>query len=215
MAPVDLDRDPARDAAQQELDKLIYPKPSLTDRLVAWVDELLYRLTAGAAQVPGGWVTIAVLVLLGVVALVVAARIARNAMRTAAGSEDVLFGDAVLSAAEHRAVAERHAADGDWAAAVRHRVRAVARRLEENGVLDPVAGRTATELAATAGAQLPAIAERLSAAATAFNDVTYGQRPASADQYAFVAALDDDLADAKPAPAGVSSGTQQPWAPVR
>lgn len=215
MAPVDLDRDSARDAAQQELDKLIYPKPSLTDRLVAWVDELLYRLASGAAQVPGGWVTVAVLVLLTVVALTVAIRVARNAMRTAPDSAAVLFGDVVLSAAEHRAIAEQHAADGDWSAAVRHRVRAVARRLEENGVLDPVAGRTATELAATAGAQLPALAQRLGAAATAFNDVTYGQRPASADQYAFVATLDDDLADVKPAPAGVSSGTQQPWAPVR
>lgn len=215
MAPVDIDRDPARDAAQQELDKLIYPKPSLTERLLAWVDELLYRLAAGAAQVPGGWVTVAVLVLLAVVALVVATRVARRAMRSSAGSEDALFGDAVLSAAEHRAVAERHAADGDWPAAIRHRVRALARRLEENGVLDPVAGRTATELAATAGALLPAMTERLDTAASAFNDVTYGQRPGTAEQYALVAALDDDLADAKPTSAGASSEALSPWAPVR
>ncbi|MGE2736515.1 DUF4129 domain-containing protein [Mycolicibacterium vaccae] len=215
MAPVDLDRDAARDAAQQELDKLIYPRPSLTERLLSWFDELLYRLTAGAAQLPGGWVTVAVLVLLVVAAILVAVRVARRAMGTDRSTEEVLFGDAVLSAAEHRAIAEQHAADGDWSAAVRHRVRAVARRLEEHGVLDPVAGRTATELAATAGALLPQMAQRLSSAATAFNDVTYGQRPGTPEQYSMISALDDDLADAKPAAVGTASEAREPWAPVR
>lgn len=215
MAPVDLDRDGARDAAQQELDRQIYPKPSLTDRIFAWFDELLYRLAAGAAEVPGGWVTVAVLVLLAAVAITVAVRVARRAMRTDRSAEDALFGDAVLSAAEHRAIAERHAADGDWSAAVRHRVRAVARQLEENGLLDPVPGRTATELASATGALLPQMSDRFGSAATAFNDVTYGQRPGSADQYAMIAALDDDLAGAKVTTSGASSDAPQPWAPVR
>ncbi|MGE2834086.1 DUF4129 domain-containing protein [Mycobacterium sp. SMC-4] len=215
MAPVDLDRDDARDAAQQELDKLIYPKPSLTDRLLAWFDELLYRLAAGAADIPGGWVTVVVLVLLAVVAVAVAIRVARRAMGTERSSEVTLFGDAVLSAAEHRAIAERHAAEKDWSAAVRHRVRAVARRLEENGVLEPNPGRTATELASAAGVLLPPMSDRFIAAARAFNDITYGQRPGSSDQYAMVAALDDDLAGAKVSAPGASPDAPQPWAPVR
>lgn len=215
MDPVDLDRDAARDAAQQELGKLIYPRPSLTEQLLAWIDDLLYRLTASAAEVPGGWLTVVVLALLAGAAIVVAVRIARRAMATDRRSEAALFGDAALSAAEHRAIAERHAAEGDWAAAIRHRVRALARRLEENDILGPVPGRTATELAAAAGARLPEMAERLTTAATAFNDVTYGQRPGSPEQYAMIAALDDDLAGATAKTAAPVADSPQTWASVR
>ncbi|BBX19908.1 hypothetical protein CRI77_05845 [Mycolicibacterium duvalii] len=215
MSPVDLDRDAAHDAAQQELGKLIYPRPSLTEQFVAWIDELLYRLTAAAAEVPGGWLTVLVLALLGGAALAVAVRIARRAMRTDRGTPETLFGDTVLSAAEHRAIAERHAAEGDWPAAIRHRVRAVARRLEEADILGPVPGRTATELAAAAGALLPQLADRLATAATAFNDVTYGQRPGSHDQYALIAALDDDLAGASVGVAATTPETRSGWTPVR
>lgn len=215
MSPVDLDRDAAHDAAQQELGKLIYPRPSLTEQFVAWIDELLYRLTAGAAEVPGGWLTLLVLALLAGAAIVVAVRIARRSMRTDRGAQHALFGDTVLSAAEHRAIAERHAAEGDWSAAIRHRVRAVARRLEEDDILGPAPGRTATELAAAAGALLPQLADRLTTAATAFNDVTYGQRPGSHDQYAMIAALDDDLGGAAVAVATPAPEAPSGWTPVR
>ena len=162
MPAIDIDRDAAHDAAQRELAKPIYPKPSLTERLSEWIDELLYRIVAEGSTVPGGWFTIAVLlILLLVVALVVAVRIARRTMRTNRGGDHALFGAHELSAAEHRATAEQYAAAGDWAAAIRHRLRAVARHLEETGVLDPVPGRTATELARDAGAALPDLAAEL------------------------------------------------------
>ncbi|UXA17707.1 DUF4129 domain-containing protein [Mycobacterium sp. SMC-4] len=215
MAPVDIDRDAAHDAAQQELGKLIYPRPSLTERFLSWIDDLLYRLAAGAAEIPGGWLTVAVLALLTGVAIAVAVRIARRAMRTERRSADTLFGDTELSAAEHREIAERHAAEGNWAAAIRHRVRAVARRLEENDILGPVPGRTATELAAAAGALLADLADRLSSAATAFNDVTYGERPGSQEQYAMICALDDDLAGRTSTAVGSTPEAPQAWAQVR
>ncbi len=193
MPTIDIDRDAAHDAAQRELAKPIYPRPSLTEMILDWLDELLYRLAANGASVPGGWFTISVLLILLAVAVVVAVRIARRAMRSSSGQTSTLFGDHQLSAAEHRATAERYAASGDWAPAIRHRLRAVARQLEESGVLEPVAGRTATELARTAGRALPGVADELASAAEAFNDVTYGERPGLESQYRIVASLDDKL----------------------
>ncbi|QZT63155.1 DUF4129 domain-containing protein [Mycolicibacterium austroafricanum] len=216
MSTIDIDRDAAQEAAQNELAKSIYPKPSPMDMLYDWIEQLLYRLTASAAKFPGGWYTVAVLLVLLVVAVVVAVRIARRAMRSDRSTGPALFGDHILSAAEHRATAERHASSGDWAPAVRHRVRAIARQLEENGVLDPVPGRTATELARAAGRALPALAGELSTAAETFNDVTYGEQPATESQYRMIAALDDHLGSRTPSSVAVhADAAHQPWAEVR
>lgn len=217
MSTIDIDRESAQDAAQNELAKSIYPKPSPMDMLFDWIEQLLYRLTASASKFPGGWYTVAVLLLLLVVAVVVAVRIARRAMRSNRSAGPALFGDHILSAAEHRATAERHAASGDWAPAVRHRVRAIARQLEENGVLDAVPGRTATELARAAGRSLPALSGELVTAAETFNDVTYGERPATEDQYRMIAALDDHLGrQQSPNSSGAhTDSAAQPWAEIR
>ncbi len=193
MPTIDIDRDAAHDAAQRELAKPIYPRPSLTELIYDWIEELLYRVVASGSSIPGGWFTVAVLLILVAVGVLVAVRIARRAMRTSRGATSALFGDQDLSATEHRATAERFAASGDWAPAIRHRVRAIARQFEENGVLDPVAGRTATELARAAGRALPDLVDELTTAAKTFNDVTYGERPGQESQYQMIAALDDKL----------------------
>ena len=133
----------------------------LTERIIGWFEELLYRLAAEGSGVPGGWFTISILLILLVIAVVVAVRIARRTMRTNRGGRYALFGGHELSAAEHRATAEQYAAEGNWSAAIRHRLRAVARQLEEDGVLDPVPGRTATELARDAGRVIPDLATEL------------------------------------------------------
>jgi hypothetical protein len=190
---IDIDRDAAHEAAQRELGKPIYPKPSLTERLMDWFNELLYKLMVEGSSVPGGWFTLSLLLILLAVAIVVAIRIARRTLRTNRDGEHALFGEHVLSAAEHRATAEQSAAAGNWAAAIRHRLRAVARQLEENGVLDPVPGRTATELARDAGRAVPNLAAELLLAADAFNDVTYGERPGTESAYRMIAGLDDHL----------------------
>jgi len=213
---IDIDRDAAHDAAQRELGKPIYPKASLTERLISWIEDLLYRLADASASVPGGWLTLSVLATLLLVAIVVAIRIARRTMRTNRGGEYALFGEHELSAAEHRATAEQYAAAGDWSAAIRHRLRAVARQLEESSVLDPVPGRTATELARDAGRAIPRLTGELRRAVEAFNDVTYGERPGTQGEYRMIADLDDhlrsrtsagDTGDAVPATDG--------WAEVR
>ena len=193
MPTVDIDRDAAHDAAQHELGKPIYPKASLMERLINWIDELLNKLIVAGSSMPGGWFTISILLILLAVAIVVAVRIARRAMRTNRGGGSGLFGEHELSAAQHRATAEQFAAAGNWSAAIRHRLRAVARQLEESAVLDPVPGRTANELARDAGGAIPNLAAELSRAAEAFNDVTYGERPGTESAYQMIADLDDHL----------------------
>lgn len=214
---IDIDRDAAHDAAQRELAKPIYPRPSLSDMIYNWIDELLYRLVAGGASIPGGWFTVAVLLILLTVAVVVAVRIARRAMHTHRGETSALFSGHELSAAAHRTTAQQFAAAGDWAPAIRHRLRAVARQLEENGVLNPVAGRTATELASAAGRALPSLITELGAAAEAFNDVTYGERPGLESQYRMIASLDDKLGSH--ISGGANDSSERPahptWAQVR
>ncbi|OBB79261.1 DUF4129 domain-containing protein [Mycolicibacterium peregrinum] len=191
MTSIDIDRDAAHDAAQNELTKPIYPRASPTEQIGDWINDLLYRITAAGSTIPGGWFTISVLAILLVAAVVVAVRIARRTMRTARNGDNALFGSQELSAAQHRSIAEQYATQGDWSAAIRHRVRALARHLEESGVLDAVPGRTATELARDAAAALPAKSTGLFSAASTFNDVTYGEHPGTEAAYREIAALDE------------------------
>ncbi|OMC31815.1 hypothetical protein A5740_14100 [Mycobacterium sp. GA-1841] len=191
MTTIDIDRDAAHDAAQNELSKPIYPRASPTDQIGDWLNELLYRIASAGSRMPGGWFTISVLVILVVAAAVVAVRIARRTMRTDRNTDPALFDSATLSAAQHRTIAEQFAAQGDWSEAIRHRVRALARSFEETGVLDPVPGRTATELARDAAAVLPALSSELYSAANTFNDVTYGEQPGTESAYRAIATLDE------------------------
>jgi hypothetical protein len=217
MPSIDIDRDAAHQAAQIELSKPAYAKGSAAQQFAEWVNELLYRLLAKTSSIPGGWFTTTVLLILLAIAVVVAVHIARHTMRTRRGGDYQLFETAQLTAAQHRATAESYAAQGDWAAAIRHRLRAVARQLEETGVLEPIPGRTANELARDAGAALPHLAGELSQAATAFNDVTYGERPGTEVAYRMTVALDDHLRSRSPAVAPAASqpvATEQ-WAQVR
>ncbi len=217
MPSIDIDRDAAHQAAQSELNKPIYGKASAGEEFSDWVNELIYRLLQNAASIPGGWLTSMVLFVLLAVAVVVAVHVARRTMRTHRGGDYQLFGAGQLTAAQHRATAERFAAEGDWVAAIRHRLRAVARQLEEAGVLEPALGRTANELARDAGTALPHLSGELSQGATAFNDVTYGERPGTPDAYRMIADLDDHLRYRSPAATSAAGppAARESWAQVR
>ncbi|GAS99577.1 uncharacterized protein RMCC_6542 [Mycolicibacterium canariasense] len=215
MSGLEIDSDAAHEAAQRELGKPIYPKPSLTDQLWAWLEHLLYQVFNAGSSVPGGWITIGLLSLLVVIAAVVAIRVAMRTMHTRRGGDAALFDNHQLGSAEHRALAQQCAAQGDWAAAIRHRLRAVARRLEETAVLDPAPGRTATELARDAAAALPALHDELTRAAEIFNDVAYGDRPATEAGYRVIADLDDHFDHAPAAPPDAPSAAPDTWVPVR
>ncbi|OBG60938.1 DUF4129 domain-containing protein [Mycobacterium sp. E3339] len=217
MPSIDIDHDAAHQAAQDELNKPIYAKGSVGQQVAEWLNEVLYRLLQKTAHLPGGWLTATVLFILLGIALVAAVYVGRRTMRTNRGGDYQLFEAAQLTAAQHRATAENYAAQGDWAAAIRHRLRAVARQLEETGVLNPAPGRTANELASDAGAALPHLAGELSRAATAFNDVTYGERPGTQGAYQMIADLDDHLRFRSAAGTGtpVHTATPDSWARVR
>jgi hypothetical protein len=187
---LNIDSDAAHDAAQRELGKPIYPKPSLTDQLTAWLDKILFRLFADGSWLPGGWITLALLLTVLAVAVFVAIRVAMRTMRTHRGSKHTLFDSHERSADQHRAESEQFAAQGDWVSAIRHRTRAVARQLEESDILDPVPGRTATELARDASAVLPHLRNELHDAADTFNAVSYGAQPGTEDGYRQIAELD-------------------------
>lgn len=215
MPSIDIDRDAARQAAQAELDKAIYSKGSAVQQFIDWVDQLVYRVLQQASSIPGGWFTAAVLVTLLAVAVAVGVHIARRTLRSRRGDHQ-LFQAAQLTAAQHRASAERFAAEGNWTAAIRHRVRGVARQLEEAGVLTPAPGRTANELARDAGSALPHLSVELSQAATAFNDVTYGAQPGTQAAYQMIAALDERLRRRSPAAAMPGHpAAAHAWARVR
>ena len=217
MPSIDIDRDAARQVAEIELNRPIYSKGSAAQQFAEWVDELLYRLLEKTASIPGGWFTTSVLLILLAIAVVVAVGVARRTMRTRRGGDYLLFEEAQLTAAQHRVTAENSAARGDWAAAIRHRLRAVARHLEETAVLQPAPGRTANELAADAGAALPHLGDELSEAATAFNDVTYGEQPGTEAAYRTIVALDDHLRSRSPAtpPAAGQPAAVESWVQVR
>jgi hypothetical protein len=214
---IDIDRDPAHQAAQRELDKPIYPKASLTQRVNEWIHDLLFRLIEKGSSVPGGWFTVSVLLILLGVAIVIAVRGARRTLRSHRGGDYQLFDAGQLSAEQHRSTAERAAAEGNWTAAIRHRLRAVARGLEETQILEPAAGRTANELARDAGARLPHLSPELSRSAAIFNDVTYGDRPGTPPGYQTIAQLDEHLRSRSAAHRSAVShpGQVDTWAPVR
>jgi hypothetical protein len=149
----------------------------------------LGELFAGAGGMNGITAITIIVVVAVIIVIVVRLRLGRT-IRTVRARTGELF-DAVLTAAEHRAAAERAAAAGDYAEAVRERFRAVVRELEQRGVLDPRAGRTVDEVAFEAGRALPVLADDLRGAAVQFDDVWYGGRPATAQGYRQLVSVDD------------------------
>jgi len=151
----------------------------------------LGELLAGAGGM-SGITAITIMVVVAVIIVIVIRLRAGRTTRSARSRGGEVF-DAVLTAAEHRAAADRAAAAGDLAEAVRERFRAVVRELEQRGVLDPRAGRTVDEVAIEAGQALPVLAKDLRGAAVQFDDVWYGGRPATEHGYWQVVAVDDKV----------------------
>jgi hypothetical protein len=182
----------AQRAARHELSKAIYhrnrePWPVRLVRAVGhWLDHALSGTLDKAPSGSAG--AIAIVVVLAVVAAVLIWRV--GPPRRAAGIGSVFALAQPTSAAEHRAHAERAAATGDWRTAVIERTRALARELEERGVVESRPGRTATELARDAGRALPDAAPALTAASEVFNAIAYGDAAATPDDLDLVVAAD-------------------------
>lgn len=192
-------RDAARHAAERELSKQLYQQaePSPVQRLLqAFFDRLQDALGQASEAAPGGlWGLVGLLLLLVALVVVVRLRVGPLARTTRLDPFDGLA--APLTAAEHRRRADEHAAAGRYAEAVRERLRAVVGELEQRAILEPRAGRTATEVAAEAGLALPALTGELRRAAGIFDDIWYGGRPATAESDAAVRALDEHVRAAR------------------
>ena len=196
-------RDEAREAAQRELAKHRYraAEPPWYVRLIRWLlHELDSLLSRASDTVPGGgWGLLLLALLVVALAALLLVRLRPTARRT---TGDLLFGlGQELTADQHRELAERAAARGQFADAVRERLRAVVRELEARGVVEPRPGRTADEVALEAGRVLPALATALRDGARLFDEVWYGGRPADASSYAALVALDDRVVAARLVPA--------------
>lgn len=198
--PVDVGRDEARGAAARELADPIYDvaEPSWFERAMTWLLERFGDLVSALFEVaPGGAFGLIVLLVLAVLIAVVV-RLKMGPVARTARAGKAVFGEKVRTAAEYRNAAEAALARGDVDEAVAERFRAIARELEERGVLRQIAGMTADEVAAAAGGPLPGSAEDLRRAAREFDDVFYGGHPATVDTYRFLCAVDDRVRVERP-----------------
>lgn len=104
--------------------------------------------------------------------------------------------------AEFLSLADRLAAEGRYAEAVRERLRAMVRDLLDHGVIEHRPGWTVTELAGAASAARPAVDAPLGEAAGIFSDIWYGLRPATAEHDARMRTLTGEVARAVSGEAG-------------
>lgn len=77
--------------------------------------------------------------------------------------------------------ADRFAAEGRYAEAVRERLRAIVRELVDRDVVAHIPGWTVTELTRAAVGARPELAPALDGATGVFSSIWYAQRPATAD----------------------------------
>jgi hypothetical protein len=201
--PVTLGREEAQRLARLELAKADYHQSdeSWVQRILGWVIEKIGLLLDRAGSTsPLGWFGVLGLVAVVVIVVVVVRRRIGSLARSTVDMP--LFDDGSRRAADLRADAERFAAAGGWAEAVRARLRAVVRDLEERGLVDARPGRTADEIAGDAGQALPSAAADLRTGARLFDDVWYGGRTADATTYDRMVAVDDAVSAARPGRTG-------------
>ncbi|WP_369183916.1 DUF4129 domain-containing protein [Streptomyces sp. Y1] len=209
-APVTVPRDPAREAARDELLKAGYHKhdPSVLERAMDWIND---HITSSLNGISGdGTSGTTGLLFFIVVALLIAAALwwRLGAPKRAAHTVLDVYGvEGPRSADRYRADAAAHAAAGRWEEAVREQMRALVRALEERTLLDTRPGRTADEAAAEAGRALPEHAAALAAAARTFDDIAFGERTADQAAYQLLHDLDRTLERTRPVHAATPATT--------
>jgi Domain of unknown function (DUF4129) len=185
----------ARDWMREELSGREY-RPSLSERFWHWVQDLFDRVR-DASVGAGGFNPVVALIILALVialaALVLSRLRANPAGETTAGA---LFTEARMSAADHRALAQRALTRGDWDTTLVESMRALAAGLFERGLVVEETGATAHEISATAGQSFPAEQDRLERAAVSFDETRYGERPATEPGAREVLALEEELRSA-------------------
>ena len=197
LAPLAPTPEEGRSWLRRELADPEYHDLDLIERILRWIERTLSGGLPSAGDVPWAQTVAAMvvfaLILVGLGLLVSRARRSPRVARDRNG--DVLT-DEALSAAALRARAEAAYAAGDHGAAVVDGFRALARRQVERGRLADDPGLTAAEVAASLEREM-SLEGRAGQAAELFNEVLYGDHPATREQAEGVLALEQELAVAR------------------
>jgi hypothetical protein len=199
VGPV-LTRQGAQDAARHELAKPGYAQaePPWWVRPLRWIAREIGRIWRSAAEHTGGSAALSVLLLgIAVVIGLVIWRAGPLANRSRSRSQ-ALAVDPESNAEDYRRAAEAFAAQGQWAQAVRERLRAVSRDLEERALVDRRPGRTAVELATEGGRSLPSCAALLREGADRFSAIWYGDARATEQDYRRLTEIDAAVRETRP-----------------
>lgn len=192
--PLDPTPDEARSALRRELLDPDYYEGNLFQRLLDWLGRTIDEGVAAAVDLPAlqTFAAMAIGVLLIGALLCLASRARASARGPREGSS--VLTDETISASGLRVRAEAALAEGRHEDALIDGFRALAARQVERGRLDETPGATAREVAGLLAREYPEQRVRVGAAASRFDSVRYGDRPATREQALDVLALDDDLA---------------------
>ncbi len=191
--PLDPSGSEARSRLRRELLHTEYHQQNLFQELLNW---LIRKIGGGvgAASDAGPIPTLmTMLIFIGLVAGL--AWLVSRAQRTARGKDETraVLTEEVITADELRARADAALQAGRFEEAVVDGFRAVAVRQVERGRLPDTPGATAHEVAETLAREYAPMADRVHGSARLFDEVLYGDRPATREQAGSVLALDDDL----------------------
>jgi len=195
-APLTPDADEARRALLRELADPRYDaaRPTLLDRAAQAFWEWLQGVRFAGVDGAGGLGLLVLLIVVALVVVVLLVRFGVPRLTRRSRAAEPLFGAADDRDAEalRRAAADAARA-GDHTTAVAEQFRALARALDDRGLVTASPGTTANETARRAAGVLPAEADALAAAARAFDEVRYLDRAGTEAAWHQVRALDDRL----------------------
>ncbi|MBC7276994.1 DUF4129 domain-containing protein [Nocardioides sp.] len=192
--PLDPSPEEGRSWLRRELADPEYHELDLVEQILRWIERTLSGGIPSAGDVP--WAqTVAAMVVFAVILVGLGLLVsrARRSPRAARDRDGDVLTDESLSAAALRERAEAAYASGDHGAAVIDGFRALARRQVERGRLAEDLGLTAAEVAASLEREM-SLDGRAGRAAELFNEVLYGNHPATREQAEGVLALEQELA---------------------
>lgn len=204
-APLTPGAQQADELLRQELAKPEYQQhKGLLQTVLDWLGDQLDRLLNGASgAVPAiAWLVVLLVVILLVV--LAATGLRRGRVRAASMTTDAVLGEREMTAADLRRRATAAEKTGDLRQATLDYFRALAVRGVERALVDPAPGLTAHEIARILSARFSDSSTAVFTAASTFDAMLYGDRPADAAGCATMRDLDQSLERTRPAAPVVS-----------
>jgi hypothetical protein len=191
--PLDPSADEARSKLRRELLHPEYHKQNLLQEVMNWLERKVGGGLDRASQTPPLSTFMAMVILVLVVAAL--AWLVSRARRTAHEKDEkqAVLTEEHVTADDLRARADAALQAGRFEEAVVEGFRAVAARQVERGRLADAPGATAHEVAEALAREYAAMADDVHRSARLFDEVLYGDRPATREQAQSVLALDDGL----------------------